>query len=164
MNRKLVIEDDFMKVIAGCVVEKDNKILMVQEGLDFCYGQWNYPAGHVDEFENITEAAIREVKEETGLDVKLKGVLPILETELKDETHIIIRFVAEVIGGKISFDSNEILDVKWLDIKDIEKMTEKELRNYEVGKNILNDYIEKKIYPIDIFSNKQFFSKKGGNK
>lgn len=153
-----------MKVIAGCVVEKDNKILMVQEGLDFCYGQWNYPAGHVDEFENITEAAIREVKEETGLDVKLKGVLPILETELKDETHIIIRFVAEVIGGEISFDSNEILDVKWLDIKDIEKMTEKELRNYEVGKNILNDYIEKKIYPIDIFSNKQFFSKKGGNK
>lgn len=153
-----------MKVIAGCVVEKDNKILMVQEGLDFCYGQWNYPAGHVDEFENITEAAIREVKEETGLDVKLKGVLPILETELKNETHIIIRFVAEVIGGEISFDSNEILDVKWLDIKDIEKMTEKELRNYEVGKNILNDYIEKKIYPIDIFSNKQFFSKKGGNK
>lgn len=153
-----------MKVIAGCVVEKDNKILMVQEGLDFCYGQWNYPAGHVDEFENITEAAIREVKEETGLDVKLKGVLPILETELKDETHIIIRFVAEVIGGEISFDSNEILDVKWLDIKDIEKMTEKELRNYEVGKNILNDYMEKKIYPIDIFSNKQFFNKKGGNK
>ena len=153
-----------MKVIAGCVVEKDNKILMVQEGLDFCYGQWNYPAGHVDEFENITEAAIREVKEETGLDVKLKGVLPILETELKNETHIIIRFVAEVIGGEISFDSNEILDVKWLDIKDIEKMTEKELRNYEVGKNILNDYIEKKIYPIDIFSNKQFFSKKGDNK
>lgn len=85
MNRKLLIGDDFMKVIAGCVVEKDNKILMLQEGLDFCYGQWNYPAGHVDEFENITEAAIREVKEETGLDVKLKGVLPILETELKAE-------------------------------------------------------------------------------
>ena len=85
MHRKLVIGDDFMKVIAGCVVEKNNKILMVQEGLDFCYGQWNYPAGHVDEFENITEAAIREVKEETGLDVKLKGVLPILETELKAE-------------------------------------------------------------------------------
>ncbi len=151
-----------MKVIAGCVVEKDNKILMVQEGLDFCYGQWNYPAGHVDEFENITEAAIREVKEETGLDVKLKGVLPISETDLKDETHIIIRFVAEVIGGKITFDSNEILDVKWIDIEDIKKMTEKELRNYEVGKNILKDYMEKKIYPMDIFSNKQFFSKKRG--
>lgn len=147
-----------MKIIAGCVVENENKILMVQEGLDFCYGQWNYPAGHVDEFENITDAAIREVKEETGLDVKLKGVLPICETELRGETHVIIRFVAEVIGGEIEFDTNEILDVKWLDIEEIEKMTEKELRNYEVGKTIIKDYIEKKIYPIGIFSDKQFFS------
>lgn len=146
-----------MKVIAGCVIEKDNKILMVQEGLDFCYGEWNYPAGHVDEFENITESAIREVKEETGLDVKLTSVLPICETKLKNETHIIIRFVAEVIGGEIQFDSKEILDVKWIDVKDIEKMTEKELRNYEVNKTILKDYIEKKFYPIEIFSNKQFF-------
>ncbi len=148
-----------MKIIAGCVVEKDNKILMVQEGLDFCYGQWNFPAGHVDEFENITDAAIREVKEETGLVVKLKGILPICETELRNETHIIIRFVAEVIGGEIKFDSNEILDVKWLNIEDIEKMTEKELRNYWVGKNIIKDYIENKIYPLEIFSDKQFFNK-----
>jgi ADP-ribose pyrophosphatase YjhB (NUDIX family) len=146
-----------MKIIAGCVVDKDNKILMVQEGLDFCYGQWNYPAGHVDEFENITDAAIREVKEETGLDVKLIGVLPICETKLRNETHVIIRFVAEVIGGEIAFDSKEILDVKWIDIDIIQNMTEKELRNYEVGKNIIKDYIEKKIYPIDIFSDKQFF-------
>lgn len=148
-----------MKIIAGCVVEKDNKILMVQEGLDFCYGQWNFPAGHVNEFENVTDAAVREVKEETGLDVKLKGVLPICETELRNETHVIIRFVAEVIGGKIEFDSNEILDVKWIDIKDIEKMTEEQLRNYLVGKNIIKDYIENRIYPLEIFSDKQFFNK-----
>ena len=148
-----------MKIIAGCVVEKDNKILMVQEGLDFCYGQWNFPAGHVNEFENVTDVAVREVKEETGLDVKLKGVLPICETELRNETHVIIRFVAEVIGGKIEFDSNEILDVKWIDIKDIEKMTEEQLRNYLVGKNIIKDYIENRIYPLEIFSDKQFFNK-----
>ena len=127
--------------------------------MDFCYGQWNFPAGHVNEFENVTDAAVREVKEETGLDVKLKGVLPICETELRNETHVIIRFVAEVIGGKIEFDSNEILDVKWIDIKDIEKMPEEQLRNYLVGKNIIKDYIENRIYPLEIFSDKQFFNK-----
>ena len=127
--------------------------------MDFCYGQWNFPAGHVNEFENVTDAAVREVKEETGLDVKLKGVLPICETELRNETHVIIRFVAEVIGGKIEFDSNEILDVKWIDIKDIEKMAEEQLRNYLVGKNIIKDYIENRIYPLEIFSDKQFFDK-----
>ena len=86
-------------------------------------------------------------------------MLPICETELRNETHVIIRFVAEVIGGKIEFDSNEIVDVKWIDIKDIEKMTEEQLRNYLVGKNIIKDYIENRIYPLEIFSDKQFFNK-----
>ena len=86
-------------------------------------------------------------------------MLPICETELRNETHVIIRFVAEVIGGKIEFDSNEILDVKWIDIKDIEKMTEEQLRNYLVGKNIIKDYIKNRIYPLEIFSDKQFFNK-----
>ena len=85
------------------------------------------------------------------------AVAPSTITKAKDETHIIIRFVAEVIGGQIQFDSEEILDVKWIDVKDIKKMTEKELRNYEVNKTILKDYMEKKFYPIEIFSNKQFF-------
>ena len=145
-----------MKVISGCVIEKDNKVLMVQEGLEHCYEQWNYPAGHVDEFENITDAAIREVKEETGLDVKLKGVLPIYEINKKDETHVIIRFVADVIGGDVKFDSNEILDVKWFDIEKIKNMNEEKLRNYDLAISILNDYIENKIYPLDLFSDKIF--------
>lgn len=66
-----------MVVIAGCVIVKDNKILMVKEAKKKCYGQWNFPAGHVDEHELITEAAIREAYEETGCKVKLTGVLPI---------------------------------------------------------------------------------------
>lgn len=145
-----------MKVISVCIIEKDNKILMVQEGLDFCYGQWNYPAGHVDEFELITDAAIREIKEETGFDVKLKGVLPILNVNYQYDTHVQVRFVAEVIGGEIKFDPNEILAVKWIPIEDLEKMPEKELRLYEVSKTFLQDYKDKKIYPLEIFKNQQF--------
>lgn len=52
-----------MNVIAGCIIQKGNKILMVKE----CYGQWCYPAGKVDQFEKITDAAIREVFEETRM-------------------------------------------------------------------------------------------------
>lgn len=38
-----------MKVIAGCVIRKDNKILMVKEASKRFYGQWSYPAGKVEE-------------------------------------------------------------------------------------------------------------------
>ena len=55
-----------MVVIAGCVIVKNNKILMVKEAKKKCYGQWSFPGGHVEENELITDAAIREVYEETG--------------------------------------------------------------------------------------------------
>ena len=45
-----------MVVIAGCIIVRDNKILMVKEAKKKCYGQWNFPAGHVDELEKIKQS------------------------------------------------------------------------------------------------------------
>ncbi len=145
-----------MKLISGCIIEKDGKILMVQEGLAHCYGQWNFPAGHVDELEKITDAAIREVKEETGLDVKLKGVLPICGIKKKDEIHVIIRFTAEIISGEINIDGKEILDVKWFSIEELENMPEDNLRDHKLLKSILNSFKENKVYSLELFNNKIF--------
>ena len=36
-----------MEIIVGAIVIKNNKILMVKEAKKSCYGQWNFPAGHV---------------------------------------------------------------------------------------------------------------------
>ena len=36
-----------MKIIVGGIIEKDGKVLMVQEKKKMCYGKWNLPAGHV---------------------------------------------------------------------------------------------------------------------
>lgn len=52
-----------MKAIACSIVKKENKILMVKEAKKSCFGQWNFPAGHVEKFEKITDAAIRETLE-----------------------------------------------------------------------------------------------------
>ena len=35
-----------MTIVAGSLIVKDNKILMIQEAKKSCYGQWNFPAGH----------------------------------------------------------------------------------------------------------------------
>lgn len=142
-----------MKVIAGCVIVRNNKILMVKEAKESCYGQWNYPAGHIEEFEKITDGAIRETFEETGCKVKLNGVLPIASIDLKNESHILIRFMAEIIEENIDFNTDEILDVKWIDIEDIKKMTREELRGYDIGIKTIYDIESKNIYPLDIFDN-----------
>lgn len=146
-----------MIVIAGCLIARDNKILMVKEAKKQCYGQWNFPAGHVDEFEKITEGAMRESYEETGCKVKLTGVLPICSVDREDgETRIMIRFTADIIEENIKFDTDEILDVKWLDIEKIKNMTEQELRGYDTSIQFIKDFEEKKIYPLEIFNNTKY--------
>ncbi len=145
-----------MKVIAGCVIEKENKILMVKEAKKSCYGQWNYPAGHVEEFEKITEAAIRETFEETGCKVRLTGVLPISKIDLREESHILIRFTAELIEENICFDEQEILEVCWIDKETIKNMGKGEIRGYEVGKKVIKELENQHVYPLEILDNNQF--------
>ena len=147
-----------MVVIAGCVIVKDNKILMVKEAKNKCYGQWNFPAGHVEEHELIKETAIREVYEETGCKVKLTGVLPISSVDLDNgETAIMVRFTADILEENIKFDTKEILDVKWLDIEEIKNMTKQELRGYDTSIQYIKDFEDKKIYPIEIFNDTKYF-------
>lgn len=145
-----------MDIVAGCVIEKNNKILMVQEAKEKYYGQWNFPAGHVDMGETIIEGAIREVKEETGCDIKLTGVLPMKIVYQKDFPTLIIEFTAELINETIKIDKNEILDVKWIDIEEIKKMDEKTLRAIEINKATFNDFIDNKIYPLEVLDTKKY--------
>lgn len=145
-----------MDIVAGCVIKKDNKILMVQEANEKYYGQWNFPAGHVDEGESIMEGAIREVKEETGCDVKLTGLLPIKTVYQTDIPTLIVEFTAEIINENIKFDKNEILDVKWIDIEDIKNMDKNTLRALDTNKATFQDFINNKIYPLEIFDEKKY--------
>ena len=145
-----------MDIVTGCVVKKDNKILMVQESNEKYYGQWNFPAGHVDEGENIMEGAIREVKEETGCDVKLTGLLPIKTVYQNDIPTLIVEFTAEIINENIKFDKNEILDVKWIDIEDIKNMDKNTLRALDTNKATFESFINNEIYSLDIFDDKKY--------
>ena len=146
-----------MVVIAGCIIVRDNKILMVKEAKKKCYGQWNFPAGHVDELEKITDAAVRETYEETGCKVKLTGVLPICSVDGEDgETRVMVRFTADILEEDIKFDTDEILDVKWLNVKDVKNMTENELRGYDTSIQFIKDFEEIKIYSLDILNKTKY--------
>ena len=146
-----------MVVIAGSLIVKNGKILMVKEAKKKCYGKWNFPAGHVEENELITDAAIREAFEETGCRVKLTGVLPISTVYLKEnETAIIVKFTADIIEENIKFDTKEILDVQWLDLEKVKNMSAEELRGYDTALNDIKSFEEKKIYPLDIFDNTKY--------
>lgn len=138
-----------MEIIVGGIIEKDNKILMVKEAKKKCYGKWNVPAGHLENGETIFEGAIREILEETGCKVRLNKVLPIMSKDIEDTTLIIITFTTELLEEKISFNKDEILDVKWISKEELINMTDKELRDEKRIKITLQMLEENKAYPLD---------------
>ena len=96
----------------GCIIIKNNKVLLVYEkGRDF----WGFPKGHVEDGENEIETALREVKEEVGLDVKIisekRYVLNYIIRNEIDKTTVL--YIAEPITEKITMQESEIGNVKW---------------------------------------------------
>ena len=139
-----------MEIIVGGIIEKDNKILMVKEAKKKCYGKWNVPAGHLEDGETIFEGAIREIFEETGCKVRLKNVLPIMSKDIEDTTLIIITFTTELLEENISFNKEEILDVKWISKEELKNMRSENLRDEKLIKSTLKMLEENKLYPLDV--------------
>lgn len=106
-------------VIAGCLLEKGGKFLLIQEATPSIYGLWNTPAGHVDKGESIEEAAVRETREESGFNVVIERNLGVYQTKSGHEIHV---FFANIMGGELAFPRDEILDAKWLTKEEIESL------------------------------------------
>jgi 8-oxo-dGTP pyrophosphatase MutT (NUDIX family) len=109
--------------VAGVVIRNDKgEYLLVQEKQPKAYGLWNLPAGWIDEGETPQQAAVREAKEEVGLDVKLTDNEPLHQAMNTAKDRTLTSFEAEVIGGEMKFQKEELLDAKWLSIKEIEEL------------------------------------------
>jgi len=139
-----------MNIVVGAIVFKENKILMVKETKKECYGKWAFPAGHLEENESILEGVIRETKEETGCDIQLKKVFPIITT---NKNIIMIHILAELINDTNEYDRSEIMETKWIDVEQLKKMKEESLRSYPVVNLIINSLEEKRLYELDIIQN-----------
>lgn len=91
------------KVAAAVLIEKEGQILMVRRGVDPRRGKWTLPAGFIDAGEDPLKAAERECLEETGLKVRITGLLDVLYGQEHEKgAHIIIFYRAEIITGEPS--------------------------------------------------------------
>jgi len=96
--------------------QQREKILMVRNKDN---GRWSLPGGAVEAGESLESAAIREAKEETGLDIKVFGIVALNEAYLeKQQEHaLFFTFKAEIIGGMEEISRpEEITEIKWIDV------------------------------------------------
>jgi len=91
-------------VLVANVIVKDDKFLLIQETKEIAKGKYNLPAGRMEESETLVEAAVREAKEETGLDVVPERLVCVVQRKVsgQGDNLVVFNFVSRVVGGKIT--------------------------------------------------------------
>lgn len=94
----------------------ENKILLTQRE-DF--ETWILPSGGVEDAESLAQAAIRETKEETGLDVELTRLVGVYSRLSNMSPGYMVLFAARLIGGEIKCQEGETIAVEWFSFDEI---------------------------------------------
>jgi len=117
---------------SGCIIFNNGKYLLIQhkEGR-----HWDFPKGHVEEGENEEETALREVYEETGLEVEIiegfKESISYIDNINKEDKTVVF-FLCKTDKLEIRHITNDVVDSIWLSYEEaLDKIT------YDNAKNLL---------------------------
>ncbi|MEK7481603.1 MAG: NUDIX domain-containing protein [Patescibacteria group bacterium] len=124
--RALVLKEEstaprkFVAVVA--IIERDGKILINRRNDPAnrrAHRKWEFPGGGVEEGENIEQCLIRETKEETGYDIRVRGMVPYIYFGAYRGRSgygqlYVLSYVSEVVGGESKPNHDEVLESRWV--------------------------------------------------
>lgn len=108
----------------GAVIVKDGRALLVRRAHEPLKGEWSLPGGAVEIGEPLRDAVVREVREETGLDVHVGPIVDVVDRvhrapDGRVEYHfIIVDYLCEAVGGELAAAS-DAADVCWAAVEDL---------------------------------------------
>src|SRR5437588_6999660 len=129
------------KIAVGTIITTQaDRLILVRRAIEPGYGKWVFPGGYVDRGEPLTVAAIREAREECGLDVRLDGLVNIYS--YAGRIPVIVVYAATAIGGALAID-DECLETAEFDTATIPW---DELAFTSTGQG-LRDYLAGMLHP-----------------
>lgn len=115
--------------VAILIINDKRQILLQKRSANkrFHPNKWALCAGHVDAYETLVDAAIRETKEEIGLELKEDELIPFLDREYtleKTNSHITYFYYTKCNMDieKFKIQEEELSEVKWFDIDQVIQM------------------------------------------
>ena len=112
----------------GAIIVQNGKLVLVKRGVEPAKGKWSIPGGAVELGEEIRDAAIREAKEECGLDIELVNDTPMdaIDNMIPDEKgrlqyhYILLQFLARPKGGTLK-PTSDVTEARWVPLEEVEK-------------------------------------------
>jgi 8-oxo-dGTP diphosphatase len=112
---------------ASIAVFERDAVLLVERGRPPWRGLWSLPGGSIEAGESASEAALRELKEETGIIAEIEGLLDNVELAAEDDrgetvTWLLAMFYGRYAGGSIQ-RGGDAANVRWVALGDLEKLS-----------------------------------------
>jgi len=105
------------KVAVGTIINNaEGQVLLVRRAIEPGYGKWVFPGGYVDRGEPVQSAAVREAREESGLDVRLDRLIDVYS--YPGRAPVVIVYASTMIGGEIACD-DEGLEARFFSADEI---------------------------------------------
>jgi len=104
----------YMTVVGVC--QYKDKILLLRRTMErkVSPGLWATVAGHIKEYETAEDAALREVKEEIGLDGEITKAGEVFEMNSQNDRFVLLTFLVKLNTDKIKMDPKEHIDYRWI--------------------------------------------------
>jgi 8-oxo-dGTP diphosphatase len=108
----------------GAVAVVDDRLLMVRRGHGPAAGEWSVPGGRVEADELLESAVVREVAEETGLDIVVDELLGWVERFHGDAHYVILDFRVTVLDpDRVLEAGDDAAEAAWIPLADLAEHT-----------------------------------------
>ena len=114
----ITIYSNVVGAAAICII-KDGKVLLSRRAIEPFKGGYDLIGGFIIPGETPEQAAIREAKEETGLDVKITGLLGVYSDQYGEDSHTLgVHYIGEIAGG-VQRAGDDAASLEWATIQEI---------------------------------------------
>lgn len=128
----------------GAIVRKDKSVLLIQRGRAPRLGEWTVPGGAVELGETLRDAAVREIREECGIEIRLGQVMDAFDIMSRDRAgllryhYIVVDIAATYVGGDLRA-GDDVVDARWVGTDELEKYQLDELTRKEIKRVLDNE-------------------------
>lgn len=108
----------------GAVVLDGSSVLLVRRGKEPLKGEWSLPGGALELGETLVEGVVREVREETGLDIKPEAVVEVFDRIHRNENgevqyhYVLVDWLCQFTGGELRC-GDDATDARWVDHREL---------------------------------------------